>query len=41
MIGHHGVIDAGTQFLGKPFTATDLMVKVRRVLDGLAEDRQR
>jgi PAS domain S-box-containing protein len=33
-IVHHGVLDAGTRFLAKPFTATDLMSKVREVLDG-------
>jgi len=33
-IVHHGVLDAGTQFLAKPFTSADLTSKVREVLDG-------
>jgi len=32
-IGHHGVLEAGARFLGKPFTAADLTHKVREVLD--------
>jgi PAS domain S-box-containing protein len=35
-IVHHGVLDTGTQFIGKPFTGTDLARKVREVLDGVA-----
>jgi FixJ family two-component response regulator len=30
---HHGVVDEGTHFIGKPFTATDMTRKVRSVLD--------
>jgi PAS domain S-box-containing protein len=30
---HHGVVDEGTYFLSKPFTATDITLKVRTVLD--------
>jgi two-component system cell cycle sensor histidine kinase/response regulator CckA len=33
-IVHNGVLDAGTNFLGKPFTSADLTGKVREVLDG-------
>jgi two-component system cell cycle sensor histidine kinase/response regulator CckA len=32
-IAHHGTLDAGTQFIGKPFRAKDLTRKVREVLD--------
>jgi two-component system cell cycle sensor histidine kinase/response regulator CckA len=33
-IVHHGVLEAGTHFLAKPFTAADLRRKVREVVDG-------
>jgi FixJ family two-component response regulator len=32
-IGHHGVLDPGTEFLQKPFSADDLTRKVRSLLD--------
>ncbi len=33
-IVHHGALDPGTHFLGKPFTGADLTRRVREVLDG-------
>jgi response regulator RpfG family c-di-GMP phosphodiesterase len=32
-IVHHGVLDPGTHFIGKPFSAAELTRKVREVLD--------
>jgi CheY-like chemotaxis protein len=32
-IVHHGALDPGTHFLGKPFSASELRKKVREVLD--------
>jgi PAS domain S-box-containing protein len=33
-IAHHGILDAGTHFIAKPFHARGLLKKVRSVLDG-------
>ena len=38
-IVHHGVLEAGTNFIGKPYTVEDLMRKVRQVLDEGNADR--
>jgi PAS domain S-box-containing protein len=35
---HNGMVDEGTHFIGKPFSATDLARKVREVLDSVIED---
>ena len=32
-IGHHGVLDPGMRFIGKPFAAAELTRQVREVLD--------
>ncbi len=37
-IVHHGVLDAGIHFIGKPFAAADFTSKVRDVLDGRVAD---
>lgn len=34
VIAHHGALDKGVNFISKPFSAQDLAVKVREVLDG-------
>ena len=33
-VAHHGILDAGLNFIQKPFTAASLAQKVREVLDG-------
>jgi two-component system, cell cycle sensor histidine kinase and response regulator CckA len=35
---HHGVVDEGTHFLSKPFTAMDVARKVRSVIDADSKD---
>jgi signal transduction histidine kinase/CheY-like chemotaxis protein len=37
-IVYHGVLEAGTHFLGKPFTEADLSRKIREVLDSGSPD---
>jgi hypothetical protein len=32
-VAQHGVLDAGTSFIAKPFTPTTLATKVREVLE--------
>ena len=34
VIAHHGVLEAGVQFIQKPFSAHDLAAKVRDALAG-------
>jgi PAS domain S-box-containing protein len=34
VIAHHGVLEEGVKFIQKPFSVTDLAVKVREALDG-------
>ena len=36
VISHHGVLDEGVSFLQKPFFPATLVMRVRRVLDGLS-----
>ncbi len=33
VIVHQGVLDKGVEFIGKPFSLTDLAYKIREVLD--------
>ncbi|MGZ3305372.1 MAG: hypothetical protein ACXU8U_05880, partial [Asticcacaulis sp.] len=36
-IVHNGVLDAGVELIGKPFTIEELAVRVRQVLDARSE----
>ena len=38
VIAHHGVLNEGVQFLEKPFTAPELLARVRGVLDKARAD---
>jgi DNA-binding response OmpR family regulator len=33
VISHHGILEAGLDFLQKPFSSTELLMKVRELLD--------
>jgi hypothetical protein len=35
---HDSVVDEGTHFIGKPFSATDLARTVREVIDSIVEE---
>ena len=35
VISHHGILEAGLDFLQKPFSSTELLTKVREILDRL------
>lgn len=37
VIAHHGVLDEGVEFLEKPFSSTELLLRVREVLDKESE----
>lgn len=38
---HHGTLDSGAHFIGRPFTATDLTNEVREVLEQLDGETER
>jgi len=40
-IGQHGLLGKGVYFLSKPFTTSQLAVKIRKVLDGSAGEGYR
>jgi PAS domain S-box-containing protein len=40
VIVHHGVLDKGVNFISKPYSAEDLAMKVREVLDGELENNR-
>jgi FixJ family two-component response regulator len=40
ILTHQGVLDAGVNFIEKPFSMQELAVKVRKTLEGTVDEQQ-